>query len=71
MLFPRKVRGPIDARDTRKEVLEKWALMNESPSETIVPVPTELRYGVSCLTAIPKFDPVCSTRDRSYPSARK
>lgn len=32
MLFPRKLRGPIDARDTRKEVLEKWALMNESPS---------------------------------------
>ena len=35
--------------ETRNEVLEKSAFMNDSPSETIVPVPTVLRYGVSCL----------------------
>ena len=46
MLFPRKLRGPIDTRDTRKEVLEKSALMIDNPSATIVPLPTELRYGV-------------------------
>ena len=42
---------PIDARDTRKDVLEKSALMIDSPSATIVPLPTELRYGVSCFTS--------------------
>ena len=61
MSFPRKLSGPIDARDTRKDVLEKSALMTDSPSATIVPLPTEARYGVSCFTSQPKFDPVCTT----------
>ncbi len=41
--LPRKLRGPIDTRDTRKDVLEKSVLMIESPSATIVRLPTELR----------------------------
>ena len=49
---------PIDTRDTRKDVLEKSALMIDSPSATIVPRPTALRYGFSCFTIMPKFDPV-------------
>ena len=40
MLLPRKLCGPIDARDTRNDVLEKSALMIDSPSATIVPLPT-------------------------------
>ena len=71
MWFPRKLCGPIDARDTRKDVLEKSALMIDSPSATIVPLPMELRYGVSCFTWVPKFDPVCTTCERSYPSQRR
>lgn len=71
MLFPRKLYGPIEARDTRKDVLENSALTMESPSATIVPLPTEHRYGVSCCTSVPKFDPVCSTRDKSYPRPRR
>ena len=35
--------------------------MIDSPSATIVPRPTVVRYGFSCLTSMPKFDPVCST----------
>ena len=50
---------------------EKSALMIDSPSATIVPLPTELRYGVSCLTSKPKFDPVCSTGESLYPRQRK
>ena len=34
-------------------------------SEIIVPVPTVVRYGESCAKVVPKFDPVCSTRERS------
>ena len=65
MWFPRKLSAPTDVRDTRKDVLEKSALMIDSPSATIVPLPTELRYGFSCFTRWPKFDPVCSTSERS------
>lgn len=43
--------------------------MTDSPSATIVPLPTFTRYGVSCCTAVPKLDPVWSTRERSYPRA--
>ena len=71
MLFPRKLRGPIDTRDRRKDVLEKSAFIMDSPSATIVPLPIEVRYGLSCPTSVPKFDPVCSTCDRSYPSQRR
>ena len=46
-------------------MLEKSALMMDSPSATIVPLPTALRNGVSCLTSSPKFDPVCRTSWRS------
>jgi hypothetical protein len=35
--------------------------MNDSPSATTVPVPTWLRNGLSCCTAEPKFEPVCTT----------
>lgn len=65
MLFPTKFCGPIDTRDTRKDVLERSAFIIVSPSATIVPLPIVVRYGVSCPTSVPKFDPVCSTWDRS------
>ncbi len=71
MLFPTNVRAPTVARDTRNDVLEKSAFMMDSPSETIVPLPTEVRYGVSCLSSSPKFDPVCSTVDNPYPRPRR
>ena len=47
----------MDARDSRKDVLENSAFIIDSASATIVPVPTELRYGLSCLTLPPKFAP--------------
>jgi hypothetical protein len=65
MLLPRKLCAPIDVRDTRKALFEKSALINDSPSATIVPLPTETWNGVSCRTSVPKFDPVCSTFERS------
>ena len=65
MLFPTKFCGPIDTRDTRKDVLEKSAFIIVSPSATMVPLPIVVRYGVSCPTSVPKLDPVCSTWDRS------
>jgi hypothetical protein len=58
MLFPRKLCGPIVTGDTQNDVLEKSALMIDSPSATIVPRPMVLRYGLSCFTIWPKFDPV-------------
>ena len=67
MLLPRKLCAPILTRDTRNDVLEKSALMIDSPSATIVPVPTALRYGFSCPTSVPKFDPVCSTGSEVVP----
>ncbi len=33
--------------------------MSDNPSATMVPLPMELRYGLSCVTIVPKFDPVC------------
>ena len=71
MLFPRKLSAPIDTGDTRNDVLEKSALMIDRPSATIVPLPTMLRYGFSWPTSVPKFDPVCTTWPRSYPSQRR
>ena len=65
MLLPRKLCAPIETWDTRKDVLEKSVLMIDRPSATIVPLPMELRYGFSCFTAVPKFDPVCTTGERS------
>jgi hypothetical protein len=65
MLLPTKLCAPTDTGETRKELLEKSALANDNPSATIVPRPTALRYGLSCFTSVPKFDPVCSTRPRS------
>lgn len=65
MLLPRKLRGPIEACERRNDVLEKSALTIDSPSATIVPVPTVARYGVSCCTSEPKLEPVCSTTPRS------
>lgn len=67
--LPTKLRGPIDARETQKEVLETSSLITISPSATIVPVPTEHRHGFACNTTSPKFDPVCSTGERWYPQA--
>jgi hypothetical protein len=43
MLISKKLPGPSDTGDRRRDVLEKLALMIDTPSETIVPVPTELR----------------------------
>jgi len=71
MSLPRKLRGPIDVRVTQKDVLETSSLMIASPSATIVPVPTEHRLGFACSTTMPKFDPVCSTGERRYPSQLK
>ncbi len=63
--MPRKLCAPIEARDTLNDVLENSAFETDSPSATMVPLPTEVRYGESCFTASPKFDPVCTTRPRS------
>ena len=52
-------------------MVEKSAFMIDRPSATIVPLPMVLRNGVSCPTSMPKFDPVCSTSHRSYPSQRR
>ena len=71
MLFPRKLFGPMDTGDTRKDVLEKSAFMIDRPSATIVPLPIVLRNGVSCPTSVPKLNPVCSTSHRSYPIQRR
>ena len=51
----------MTAGATRKEVAENSAFMNDSPSETIVPVPTAASVGTSCLTSMPKLEPVCSS----------
>ena len=69
MSLPRKLCAPIETRDTRNDVLEKSALTIDSPSAITVPLPTETRYGVSCLTVVPKFEPVCSTRSQVVPEA--
>ena len=66
--MPMKVRGPIAARDTRNEVLETSSFTTFSPSATIVPLPTEVSKGFEVITSLPKFDPVCSTGLRRYPS---
>jgi hypothetical protein len=66
-----KFSAPIDARDTRKDVLEKSAVMIDSSLAHTVPLPTATRKGFSCLTCVPKFDPVCTTGDSWYPTPRK
>lgn len=65
MWLPRKLCAPIDVCETRNEVPENSAFMIDSPSATIVPLPTVARYGVSCPTSVPKLEPVCSTCERS------
>ena len=55
----------MNTGETRNDVLEKSAFMIDRPSATIVPLPIVLRNGVSCPTSVPKFDPVCSTWQRS------
>ena len=57
MPLPRKLRAPMDVRDSRKDVLENSAFIIDSASATIVPLPMELRYGFSCFTWPPKFAP--------------
>ncbi len=53
-------------------MLEYSAFMNDSPSETIVPLPTPLRYGLSCRTSTPKFEPLCTSgRPIRYPMSRR
>lgn len=64
MRFPRKLCAPIAVGDSRKEVLEYSAFIRDSPSATMVPVPILLRKGLSCLTPVPKLEPVCSTGER-------
>jgi hypothetical protein len=65
MPLPRKLRAPMDARDSRKDVLENSAFIIDRASATMVPVPMELRYGLSCLTWPPKFAPVWTIFPRS------
>ena len=67
MLLPRKLRSPMNVQDSRKDVLENSAFIIDSASATIVPVPIELRYGLSCFTWPPKFAPVWTIFPRSYP----
>jgi len=43
MLLPRKLREPMDTRDTRMDELEYSALIIDNPSATTVPRPTEHR----------------------------
>ncbi len=72
MSLPRKLRAPSSARRSRNEVLENSAFMNDRPSETIVPLPTPLRYGFSCRTSTPKFEPLCTSgRPNRYPTKRR
>jgi hypothetical protein len=71
MAFPRKFRVPTVTGRTRKELPENSALMKDRPSETIVPVPTALSVGISCLTSVPKLEPVCCTGASRYPMARR
>ena len=66
-----KFSAPIDARETRKDVLEKSALMIDSSLAHTVPLPTETRKGFSCFTCVPKFDPVWTTGARWYPTQRR
>ena len=40
MWLPKKLRAPSATGETRNDVLENSALMIDSPSETIVPLPT-------------------------------
>ena len=40
---------------------ENSAFINDRPSETTVPVPTVQSVGISCLTIVPKLEPVCTT----------
>ena len=50
MSFPRKLRPASWTRESRNEVLVKSAFIMFRPSETMVPVPTELRNGDSWAT---------------------
>ncbi len=69
MLLPRKLLAPMDARDSRKDVLEYSAFIIDSASATIVPLPTELRNGFSCLTLPPKFAPGLDDLSEVVPDA--
>ena len=66
-----KLSFPIDARETRKDVLEKSALMIDSSLAHTVPLPTETRKGFSCLICVPKFEPVWTTGASRYPTRRR
>ena len=57
--MPRKLRSPMRPGSTRNELLEYQAFIMDRPSETMVPVPTEVNVGTSCCCCAPKFDPVC------------
>ena len=56
--LPTKLRGPMVTGQTRNELLENSAFMIDRPSETMVPVPTAARPGISCFTSMPKLEPV-------------
>ena len=47
MRFPRKLCAPIDTWDRRKDVLECSVLRMYSESATMVPVPIDVRCGLS------------------------
>ena len=61
----------MDVSDSRKVVVENSAFIIDSASATMVPLPMELRYGLSCLTLPPKFAPVWTIFPRSYPMPRR
>ena len=71
MLFPKKLSPPMYTGETRNDVAETSEFMIVRPSATIVPLPMMLMYGFSWPTSVPKFDPVCTTWPRSYPSQRR
>src|SRR5262249_32467156 len=64
-----RVRDVVPHEVVRNDVLETSSFTRISPSATIVSLPTALRAGCAWFTSMPKFDPVCTTGDRWYPSA--
>jgi hypothetical protein len=64
MLFPMKLRLPMVIGNMRNELLEKSAFMIDTPSESMVPLPTVVSRAESWRISVPKLEPVCSTCGR-------
>ena len=69
MPLPRKLRAPMDARDSRKDVLEYSAFIIDSASATIVPLPTELRIRVLVLDVAAEVRPHLDDLSEVVPDA--